>query len=365
MSEINRKLATIERIIGVASIPDADKICAYNVRGWWVVDQVGKYATGDLVIFVEIDAFIPTAMAPFLTKPGHFPKTYEGIEGERLRTVKLRGQVSQGLILPMSILAEYAVDYDEDGVQVWHGPEHFFSEGNDATELLGIVKYEPPVAACLAGVARGNFPSFGRKTDQERIENCVYEVFEKHAGAEYEITLKMDGSSCSVYFNNDTAGVCSRNLELKIEEGNSENSFVATATSTGLLDALKALKKNIMVSGELMGPGIQDNKEKLTSFKLFVFDIFDIDAHKYMGTDERMATVDALRQLGFTGDHVPIIKRKVTLKDVGIVDVASSKVFVDRPSLNAAVAEGCVFKRVDGEFSFKSINNKFLLKFKD
>ena len=194
-------------------------------------------------------------------------------------------------------------------------------------------------------------------------ENLAHKIFVENAGAEYEITLKMDGSSCSVYYNNETVGVCSRNLELKIEDNNSGNSFIATATATGLLDALKALKKNIMVSGELMGPGIQGNKEKLTSFKLFVFDIFDIEAHKYMGTDERMATIDALRRLGFTGDHVPIIERKVKLADVGIVDVASSKVFVDRPSLNAAVAEGCVFKRVDGEFSFKSINNKFLLKF--
>ena len=358
MSEITRKLATVERILDIQPIEGADAIEVATVRGWKVVVKKGEYQVGDLAIYIEIDSFIPTTMAPFLTKPGHFPKVYEGVEGERLRTVRLRGQVSQGLILPLDRKEpKFHALVNKDGEDIW------VEEGEDVTEALGIVKYEPPIAACLAGVAKGNFPSFGRKTDQERIENCVDDVFVENADAEYEITLKMDGSSCSAYYNNDVVGVCSRNLELKIEEDNSANSFIATATSTGLLDALKALKRNIMVSGELMGPGIQGNKEKLTSFKLFVFDIFDIDAHKYLGTDERMDTIAALRQLGFTGDHVPIIERKVKLADVGIVDVTSSKVFVDRPSLNAAVAEGCVFKRVDGNFSFKSINNKFLLKF--
>ena len=358
MSEIIRKLASVQRIVEIASIPGADKICAYRVEGWWVVDQVSKYAIGELVIFVEIDSFVPSAVAPFLTKPGHFPKTYEGVEGERLRTIKLRGQLSQGLILPLDRKeTNFHAIIGKNGEDIW------VEEGEDVTDILGIVKYEPPVAACLAGVAKGNFPSFGRKTDQERIENCAYDVFVANADAEYEITLKMDGSSCSAYFNNGTVGVCSRNLELKIEEDNSANSFIATAKSTGLLDALIAMKKNVMVSGELMGPGIQGNKEKLSSHQLFVFDIFDIDSRKYMGAEERLATITCLRQLGFTGDHVPIIERKVKLADVGIIDVESSKVFVDRPSLNAPTAEGCVFKRVDGDFSFKSINNKFLLKF--
>ena len=170
MSEIDRKLATVERIVEIASIPDADKICAYKVRGWCVVDQVGRYAVGDLVVYCEIDSFIPTAIAPFLTKSGHFPKTYEGIEGERLRTAKLRGQVSQGLILPIAKfvpekgIANALKYFDANG----NAHHQVVADGDDVTELLGIVKWNPPVAACLAGLAKGNFPSFGRKTDQER-----------------------------------------------------------------------------------------------------------------------------------------------------------------------------------------------------
>lgn len=149
MSE--RKLATIERITGMKTIPHADRICAYKIRDWWVVDQINKYNINDLVVFFEIDSWIKHELAPFLSKPNE-TKTYQGIVGNRLRTVKLKKQISQGLILPISILPK-TVD---------------MNQGVDVTDILGIVKWELPVNAQLAGNARGNFPSFCRKTDQSR-----------------------------------------------------------------------------------------------------------------------------------------------------------------------------------------------------
>ena len=101
-----RKLATIQRIAEIKEIEGADKICSYGILGWYVTDQIGKYKVGDLVVYVEADAFVPNSLAPFLTKEGKEPKVFNGVLGERLRTVKLRGVLSQGLLLPIQILGD-------------------------------------------------------------------------------------------------------------------------------------------------------------------------------------------------------------------------------------------------------------------
>lgn len=350
MSDIERKLASVQRVLDVIPIEGADSICSYKILGWNVVDAIGKYKVNDLVVYFEIDSFIKTELCPFLSK-GKEPRVYEGIKGEKLRTIKLRKTVSQGLIMPLSPTCDHI--------------ESELFEGLDVTVPLGIIKWEPKLPACLAGQARGNFPSIGRKTDQPRIENEVKDVFINNKDSKFEVTLKLDGSSLSCFFNNGEIQVCSRNLSLKLNEENADNAFIATATKTGLISALEKLGRNIQVSGELMGPGVQGNRENFKEHKLFVFDIFDIDKQEYLGHTERIEVFNQLRGLGFTGDHVPILFTDVTLEEIGITDVASSKVFVDRPSLNHNVCEGCVFKRVDGGFSFKSINTKFLLSEKD
>lgn len=347
---VERALASIRRIAEIKPIEGADKICAYRVDGWWCVDNIGKYNVGDLVVYVEIDSWVPASIAPFLSK-GKTPREYGGVPGERMRTLKLRGQVSQGLLLPLSPTC----DQIESSLFV----------GLDVAFPLGITKWEPVLPAGLAGQVRGNFPSWGRKTDQERIENIVDDVFVKNKDAFYEVTLKLDGSSCSVWYKDGEVGVCSRNLDLKLNDENAGNSFIATATSTGLLAALKALGRNIMVQAELMGPGVQGNPEKLAAHNLYVFDIFDIDVQEYLGFNSRNEVFIALRRSGYTGEHVPVIANWANLESLGIFDVATSKAFVDRPSIHAPVAEGCVFKRMDGKFSFKSINNRFLLKERD
>jgi len=345
-----RALASVRRIAEIKPIEGADKICAYRVDGWWCVDTIEKYNINDLVVYIEIDSWVPASIAPFLSK-GKTPREYGGVPGERLRTVKLRGQVSQGLLLPISPTCDMI--------------ESALFEGLDVSFPLGITKWEPVLPSCLAGQARGNFPSWGRKTDQERIENIVDDVFVENRNALYEVTLKLDGSSCSVWYKDGEVGVCSRNIDLKLNDENTGNSFIATATSTGLLDAVKAVGLNIMVQAELMGPGVQGNPEKLAAHNLYIFDIFSIDDQEYLGFNSRNEVFTALRRGGYTGEHVPVIANWVTLKSIGIVDVATSKSFVDRPSIHAPVAEGCVFKRMDGKFSFKSINNRFLLKERD
>ena len=159
MSE--RKLASIQRILDIQPIEGADKIVCATINGWKLVTAIDNgLKVGDLVIYLEIDSWVPHELAPFLSK-GKEPCEFEGVKGERLRTVKLRGQVSQGLIMP--IPPEF-----NDPTQ--------FTEGVDLTELLGILKWEMAISPQLQGQVRGNFPSFLHKTDREALLNDLEEL---------------------------------------------------------------------------------------------------------------------------------------------------------------------------------------------
>lgn len=297
---------------------------------------------------------------------GAIPKQYNGIPGARLKTIRLRGQVSQGLILP--------VFSDESGFYIHHidGNIQNVTEGQDVTEALGIQKWEPPTSATLGGQTKGSFPSFIRKTDQERAQNLTWEIFEKNIEETYEVTMKLDGSSMTVYHKTNydfgvpspavdeiVVGVCSRNQELKLDQEG--NTFVDTAKKSGLLEALEKLGRNIAVQGELMGPGIQGNREGLSQHEFFVFDIFDIDNYRYLNPRERKEIFSDLVNLGSKIKHVPVIHDSIRIGEfaTNIADLISK---ADGESLVNKVREGLVFKSHDSEFTWKVISNEFLLK---
>jgi RNA ligase (TIGR02306 family) len=361
---MERKLASIRRIAEVKPIEGADAIEAVRVDGWWVVAKKNEFQVDDLVVYFEIDSWIPTAIAPFLTKPGKEPREYEGIKGERLRTVKLRGQISQGLVIPViKVVPEKAITnaivfYDADGQ-----PHHqVVMEGMDVTETLGILKYEPPVPAQLAGQIKGMFPGFIKKTDQERIQNLP-EWIEKYREVPWEITIKLDGSSMTVYHNNGNTGVCSRNLDLKEDE---TNTFWRVANHYKILPALTKLGRNLAIQGELIGEGIQGNPEKIKGQDFYVFDIWDIDQQRHLTSFERHRVLEQLLELGCGLKEVPIIHESYpvfashdTMEKVLWFAGAGS-------GMNTEIREGLVFKAtqpINGEVpSFKAINNTYLLK---
>lgn len=342
-----RKLATIKRIDDIRPIPDADKICTYVVGGWTVVDSKGKYDVGDLVVMCEIDSFIPTALAPFLTKAGHFPKSFSvtnedgtvtTVEGERLKTIRLRGQLSQGLLLPLTVCTMI---------------DSLLFEGLDVTFPLGIVKWEKPVPAQLAGLIRGNFPTVIPKTDQERCQNLVKEI---HAAIEadltFEVTEKLEGSSMTCYLIDGEFGVCSRNLDLKRDEN---NSFWATAIRDHIETKMRdiAFEGGFAIQGELIGPGIQGNIYKLARTELFVFDVYDIKRGEYLKPDERRSLIESMGL-----KHAPVLSTERPLAPVAmLLDWADGK-----SVLGDTLREGIVFKQVGGGMSLKAISNKYLLK---
>jgi RNA ligase (TIGR02306 family) len=232
-------------------------------------------------------------------------------------------------------------------------------DGDDVTDLLGVVKWDPPLPACLQGLARGNFPNFIQRTDQDRVQNCWEKV--KHHDHLFEVTIKLDGSSMSVYHNNGGVGVCSRNLDLKLG-GNDNNTFIQVTNRLGLLDGLRSLGYNIAIQGELMGPGIQGNREQLTQAELFVFDVYLIDERRHATSDERADILDRLSVLGVDLLHAPIID-KVYLNT--FADVHQVLQYAEGRSINHRTREGVVFKSMElvGEnvVSFKAIADSFLL----
>lgn len=332
---MERKLASIRRISDIQPIEGADMIELAIVDGWKVVvaKEVG-HKVGNLVVYCEIDSFLPIREEfEFLRKSSY--KKMGDQEGFRLKTIRLRGQVSQGLILPMSVFALYPSNP---------------TEGDDVTEALDIVKYEPPIPAELSGKVKGLFPSFIRKTDEERIQNLAseYEEMKKHT---YYVTEKLDGSSATFYYNNGKFGVCSRNLELLETEG---NTFWKVARELDLENKLKEYGINLSIQGELIGEGIQGNPYKIKGQTVRFFNLFDIDLYVYHSLSVFKET---MKVLGL--ETVPVLDTHFHLPQTidKLLLMADGKSELN-PNFDR---EGIVVRSLDRTISFKVISNKFLL----
>lgn len=336
-----RKLVTIQKINDLQPIPGADVIEKAKIREWWVVVKKGEFQVGSHCIYFEIDSFLPVKPEYEFLLRGSSPKKMliDGQEklGIRLKTIRLRGQISQGLALPT-----------QDGREV----------GTDVSEELNVVKYEPPIPAELAGVVKGPFPSFIPKTDEERIQNCS-DVLEKNKGEVCYVTSKLDGTSATFYRYNGEFGVCSRNLELKETLGN---------TLWGIAEKYKlreVIHDGCVIQGEVVGEGINKNPLKLQGHRLFVFNVFNILEYSYL---------DFAQLVKFVGnaglEMVPILDDNFVLNHTceDLLKLASQK-----SPLNSHVnQEGIVIRPkiekrtmingVDARFSFKAVSNEYLLE---
>ncbi len=343
---MERKLASIRVISDILPIEGADAIELAIVDGWKVVvaKNVG-HQIGNKVVYCEIDSFLPIEPEFEFLRKSSFKKM--GVEeGFRLKTIKLRGQLSQGLLIPLN-----------DAIEVMKRRNgEVYSEmlevGMDVSSLLGIVKYEPPIPAELAGKVKGLFPAFLRKTDEERIQNLSTE-FEEWKGSDktFYVTEKLDGSSATYYINNDEFGVCSRNLELLETEG---NTFWKVARELDLENRMREFGGNFSLQGELIGEGIQGNPYKIKGHTVKFFNVFDIDAGEYINLTQFKFI---LNHLGL--ETVPVLDEDFKLPNSidEVLMYADSKSVLN-PTFDR---EGVVIRSTDRTISFKSISNKFLL----
>jgi RNA ligase (TIGR02306 family) len=347
-----RKLASIQIVSEINPHPKADLIELAMVNGWQIVVKKGDFSPGDKAIYFEIDSFLPVRPEFEFLRGGCFRTLPNLGDGFRLRTIKLRGELSQGLLLPVAGLVDPNLPVD-----------------TDVTDLLGVQKWEVPLPTELAGLVRGNFPSWIRKTDQERVQNCWDEVAlvgVQNPSFRWIMEEKLDGSSCSVYYNSAHGlGVCSRNWDLKLE-GNETNAFVRTATRDGYFAVLEKLKMSIAIQGELCGPGIQGNPYKLNQTEFFVFDIWLVEHQRHATKSERNELLSMLVAEGVKVKEVPYLDSgRLPLTITECLKMADGKSLLN----NKANREGIVFKgdRVIGNNvpSFKAISNLFLLKEKE
>jgi RNA ligase (TIGR02306 family) len=347
---VTRKLATIQVVAELNPIVGADRIETASILGWKVVVKKGEFKVGDKCVYFEIDSLLPNVeWSKFLDKKG---------DGKpiRLKTVRLKGQVSQGLALPLNVFSG--------------GPEAGSPVGYDVTDLLKVEKYEPYIPANLRGVAKGGFPSFLHKTDELRIQ-AYPDVINEFKGKDVVVTLKMDGTSFTSYRRGNEVGVCSRNLEL-VE--NPDNAYWKIVLDKGLKEKMLDVGRDLSCSvdfafqAELCGPGIQGNRMGLKEIDLFLFNAFDIGRDKYLGNHNLKLWADVLGVRTVPVVYVGPWKWETVEELLAFADEQN---YDNHSSGNDSPAEGVVIRplhevfspTLGGRLSIKAISNRYLMKY--
>src|SRR5262245_19932062 len=349
-----RKLASIQTVNAAEPIPNADAIEKIRVLGWWVVVKKGEFKPGDKVVYCEIDSLLPErAEFEFLRANCFKPAQTDAVgtvllpAGFRIKTIKLRGQVSQGICFPLSILPP--------GAQM--------DEGAEVTECLRVRKWEPPQPVGMSGRVKGTFPGFLPKTDETRVQ-VLEKVIERHKGRELFITEQLDGTSFTAFLREGEFGVCSRNMLLDTTD---ESSVLARiAKRLGLEERLRAFAAargfDPAIQGEVIGPGVQQNKYALAEVTLRVFNVFDVSAYRFLNHADMLAGVaemglEAVPQLGTLVLNHGIDELVALSEGTSVLNAkAQREGIVLRPLLE-------VEDDYLGRLSFKAINPKFLLKY--
>jgi len=330
-----RKLASIQRVTSVSPIPDADRIEAAQILGWQVVIRKGELKPGDLCVYFEIDSVLPFGdWNEFLRNKDKPDKPI------RLKTQRFRGQISQGLAMPLNVLPLENRDWQE---------------GDDVTSLLRVEKYEPPIPAQLSGQVCSGRPSYAPMTDEQRIQSEPG-LIDEFKGHEVYITQKIHGTSATFAHCDGEFHVCGRNWCYYESE---KNTYWQVFKSYNLEEKLKRAG-NYVVQGEIAGPGINENWLKLKHHQLFVFNVIEVAGRRYLDFEE-------FKQ--FCSDYelptVPVIQIVSFEFDMDeLLEMAKGKYASGKPQEGIVIRPTKEFmsRVLGGRASFKVINNDFLLK---
>lgn len=338
---MKRKLASIQTVLAIEAIANADAIELVRIQGWQCVVKKGEFSVGDCGVFFEIDAVPPDdSRFHFLWRPKDGSPVAQPASF-RLRTLRLRWVLSQGLLLPLAQFPELSPA---------------LRPGEDVTEALRIGKWEPPLP--LNDEVDGPFLPGVPKTDEMRVQS-VPEVITELTGRPYVITVKCDGTSATFGMNHRTGAfaVCGRNWSLK--RGN--NAYWHAAEKYRLETSL-ARHPEMIVQAELVGPGIQKNRRGLQGIQLAAFNVYDQMNARYLAHDE---AGDFLRSIGVP--MVDVLERGECFSHDQASLLALAEGFYDGTRNER---EGIVIRPqtesfsqvLGGRLSFKAISNRFLLK---
>lgn len=349
-----RKLASIQRIWDITPIEGADRIELAHVEGWQSVINKGAFKPMDLCVYFEIDSFLPIRPEfEFLRKNSYKKNDIVG-EGFKLRTIKLRGEISQGLCLPISEFDELK---DKD-----------LEVGTDVTEFLGVKKWEVEERATKGGIIIGDLPSFVPHSDETRIQTLDTDFLKEFHGKEYYISTKMDGSSHAIAIDDENhPHLTTHNTELKIDGKSSFNQYVA---KNNLFEKLQEYKDNnsintIAVIGEFCGAGIQKNRLKLVQPQWYIFTV-EVNG-KRVGLAEMKKIAEAIgnptvpiEEVGYNFDEKYPTEEAIFKRAYGNYPNGGLKEgIVVRPTTPV------MSKTLNDWLSFKAVNNAYLLKNED
>ena len=368
-----RQLAYVETIKSLSPIPGADKIEKAEVLGWELVVKAGEFKVGDHCVYCEIDSIFPE-LPPF-----EFLRSKKF----RIKTIKLRGQVSQGIAFPLSVINQVDPSIDTSKLKV----------GDDLTDILKITKYDPESVLDepeveqvkkswlqrkysyykwkllgIKPIKKGSFPSDVPKTDETRVQK-MGPALEEKVGHPVYITEKCEGTSATfVYrktgnwlarlFGQDRVfQVCSRNRIVynSQKDGKCVHHLMTVAETHNIREKMKKLDRNIAIQGECIGPKIQGNIYKVPELELRVFLMFDIDKQEYLSFDEMLGVCQQLLL-----PMVPTVdENAVVVNDIKhYVELSKGKSMIN----DKIDREGIVIRSLTENFSFKSINPDYLLR---
>jgi RNA ligase (TIGR02306 family) len=331
---MERKLASIQKVIALVAIEGADRIELAKVLGWQCVVKKGDFQPGDLGVFFEIDSIVDSTNPAF---------SFLADKKYRVRSCRFKKQLSQGLFVPLSYLDYYK-----------NGENKTWQEGDDVTEHTKTIKHEIPVPVELQGVMRGSFPTvIIPKTDEQRIQSFP-NVLNELIGREVYGSIKMDGTSFTAFKFEGQKRICSRNVEFKVEE-NPDNLYVKMGRDLEFPDGFG-------VQAEICGQSVQGNKMGLVGQKLYVFNVYHIFTRQYLDYRD---FVEFCNRYGMT--TVPVIYQGLfpfnTIEEM-LADAEKHEYDNHTP------AEGVVWRPtvetysyLIGRLSIKAISNKFLLKY--
>lgn len=344
----NRKLASVQYVHDVTPIEGADRIELVHVLGWQCVANKGQFQKGDLCVYFEIDSFLPVKpQFEFLRQSSYKESDIMGA-GFRLRTMRFRGQISQGLVLPLTAFPDLPSDV---------------TIGTDVTELLGIRKWEIEERATTGGTVMGTLPIDIPHTDETRIQ-AMPELLEAFRGKQYYISTKMDGSSHSISIDEDGFHVTGHNYEYKDDDSSAFYRFVKARDYRSAME--RYMDQNsihtLTIQGEFCAPGIQRNRLKLTKPEWYVFTV-RIDG-KRVGMMKMIEVAKAIN-----APTVPIEEFGEDLTALySTVEALLERADGQYP--NGGPKEGIVIRTMEPEFcplisgplSMKVVSNKYLLK---
>ena len=348
---MSRKLASIQEIIKIEPIEGADRIELAYVLGWQCVVNKGQFMPADKAVYFEIDSFLPIKEQFEFMRASSYRKTDIMGEGFRLKTMKFRGQISQGLLLPVDQFPEIRED-----AQL----------GDDVTELLGVRKWEIEERATTGGTTIGTLPYDVPHTDETRIQ-AEPELLKEFSGLEYYISTKMDGSSHSVSLDENGFHVTGHNYEYK-DDGKS--AFYELVKSMNLEEKMKtyAAKNSLhafTIQGEFCAPGIQKNRLKLLKPEWYVFTIREDGKRIGLGRMLEICKELEIQSVPIeeTGmdlpSKYPTVEALLERADGDYPKGGKKEGIVIRP------AEPVFSERISGSLSMKVVNNKYLLKNED